>query len=149
MNKEKDLLWKKDRIAKINKYLETEKRQDFIDDDYINSMINKKSVVDKVKIAEIIAKSKTIKGLAPEEAAYLINIEDKDVWEDLYEAARYVKNEVYGNRIVLFAPMYLSNECVNDCVYCGFRKSNEAINHKVLSYEEIKEEVKALSLIHI
>ncbi|MEI7542543.1 MAG: [FeFe] hydrogenase H-cluster radical SAM maturase HydG [bacterium] len=147
MNKEKDLLWKKDRIAKINKYLETEKRQDFIDDDYINSMINKKSVVDKVKIAEIIAKSKTIKGLAPEEAAYLINIEDKNVWEDLYEAARYVKNEVYGNRIVLFAPMYLSNECVNDCVYCGFRESNEAINHKVLSYEEIKEEVKAFTSV--
>jgi 2-iminoacetate synthase len=147
MNTLKELTWKQERIAKINKYLETENRKDFIDDTYITSLINKRSTVDKPRIAELIARSKTIKGLSPEDAAYLINIDDKDVWEGLYEAARYVKNEVYGNRIVLFAPMYLSNECVNDCVYCGFRESNDAMKDKVMSYDEIKEEVKAFTSV--
>lgn len=147
MDKKSALDWKNDRIKKINEYLEKETRQDFIDDAYIESLIAKTSVVDMSRVKELMAKAKTLKGLTPEESAYLINIEDKEVWNLIYETARYIKNEVYGNRIVLFAPMYLSNECVNNCVYCGFRESNEAINLQVLSFDEIKEETKAFTSV--
>jgi 2-iminoacetate synthase len=137
--------WKLDRIEKIHKWLETNKRKDFIDDAYIESLIARPSVPDGQKIDGLIDKAKARKGLTPEEAAYLMNIEDKEIWEKLYETARYVKNEVYGNRIVLFAPMYLSNECVNDCLYCGFRESNSAQALQRLSYEDITRETKAFT----
>lgn len=141
------MTWKTDRIQKINDWLLENKRKDFIDDAYIESLIAKPSVVDAVRIDSLIEKAKAKKGLTPEEAAYLINIDDRAVWEKLYETARYVKNEVYGNRIVLFAPMYLSNECVNDCLYCGFRESNEAQVLQRLSFDEIKAETKAFTKV--
>ncbi|MEI7641265.1 MAG: [FeFe] hydrogenase H-cluster radical SAM maturase HydG [bacterium] len=139
--------WKAERIEKIEKYLKTETRMDFIDDAYIETLIEKPSVPDIKYIETLIEKSKKIMGLTPEETAYLLNIEDPAIWEKLFEAARIVKNEVYGNRIVLFAPMYLSSACVNNCVYCGFRDSNEGMNRKVLTETEITAETKAMTKV--
>lgn len=139
--------WRQDRINRIYKLLENDKRPDFIDDAYIEDLISKPSVFDRVKFNELIEKTKKLKGLTPEECAWILNIEDKEAWDVIYETSAFVKNEVYGNRIVLFAPMYLSNECVNNCVYCGFRESNEAKKISRLSYEQITEETKALASV--
>ncbi len=87
--------WREDRIAKIKKYLETEKRKDFIDDAKIENLIAQKSVLDRKRVADLIEKAKALKGLTPEETAYLMNIQDNDVWEELFSTARYVKNQVY------------------------------------------------------
>ena len=137
--------WRKDRLEKINTYLASEKRQDFIDDAYIESVIAKPSVYDRAVIDEIIEKATALKGLSPEEAAYLLNLKEPGVWENLGKAAMAVKQKVYGNRIVLFAPLYLSSRCVNNCVYCGFRETNEAITRKRLEKNEIEAEIKAMT----
>jgi len=141
------LSWKQDRIQRINKLLENDTRPDFIDDAYIESLIEKPSVYDEVRFNELIEKSKKLKGLTPEECAWMLNLDEKEAWQKIYETSAIVKNEVYGNRIVLFAPMYLSNECVNNCVYCGFRESNEAKTLSRLSYEQITEETKAFTSV--
>ncbi|HDT15327.1 MAG TPA: [FeFe] hydrogenase H-cluster radical SAM maturase HydG, partial [Firmicutes bacterium] len=83
--------------------------------------------------------------LTPEETAYLVNIKDSGVWEEIFKAAMKVKQEVYGNRIVLFAPLYLSSKCVNNCAYCGFRGANDKVSRNCLSMDEIRAEIAALT----
>jgi len=84
------------------------------------------------------------KPLSVEETATLLAVEDKGLVEEIYEAARELKRKVYGNRIVLFAPLYVGNYCMNNCSYCGFRKSLRNAVRKTLSDEELVREVEAL-----
>lgn len=96
------------------------------------------------EVTEILNKAKSLKGLNLQEAAVLLNITDKKLLQDLFDAAKYVKEAIYGNRIVLFAPLYISNICTNECVYCAFRKSNAALKRHASTREEIRQEVTAL-----
>ncbi len=96
------------------------------------------------RVREIIAKSLAKNRLDPEEMAVLINAEDPALVEEIFEGARELKKRVYGNRIVLFAPLYIGNECVNDCQYCGFRSSNPDVLRKTLTLQELDGEVEAL-----
>lgn len=97
------------------------------------------------KVAEaIIKKGEELKGLSPEEAATLLNCDDEDVLTLLFKSAKKVKEAIYGNRLVLFAPLYLSSSCVNNCLYCGFRAGNHSIDKKVLTEEEIMHEAESL-----
>lgn len=97
------------------------------------------------KVAEaIIKKGEELKGLSPEEAAILLNCDDEDVLTLLFKSAKKVKEAIYGNRLVLFAPLYLSSSCVNNCLYCGFRAGNHSIEKKVLTDEEIMHEAESL-----
>ncbi len=84
------------------------------------------------------------RGLSHREASVLLACEDEGVLERMYELSREIKNAFYGNRIVMFAPLYLSNYCVNGCVYCPYHKGNDGIVRKKLTQEEIKAEVVAL-----
>lgn len=95
-------------------------------------------------ITEILEKAKLRKGLSHREAAVLLMCEDKDKNEEIFELANQIKKDYYGNRIVLFAPLYLSNYCVNGCVYCPYHHQNKHIPRKKLTQEEIKREVIAL-----
>lgn len=99
---------------------------------------------DKGKIREIIQKSLEKNRLTLQETATLLNASSPDVIEEIKQGARTLKNKVYGNRIVLFAPLYIGNKCSNNCVYCGFRASNKEALRKTLSDEEIVREVQAL-----
>lgn len=137
--------WRSERISKIEEYIKNETRRDFIDDAYIEKIISEPSVYDKARFDSIIAKTLELKGLTPEETAYLINLKEKEAWKVIFKSAMQVKQEVYGNRIVLFAPVYLSSKCVNNCAYCGFRDANEKVARKRLSMEEISDEIKALT----
>lgn len=92
----------------------------------------------------IIEKARDLKGLSHREAAILLFSESKEIKEEIRKLAREIKEEFYGNRIVLFAPLYLSNYCVNNCVYCPYHQKNKDINRLKLSQEEIEEEVIAL-----
>ncbi|MFH5960599.1 [FeFe] hydrogenase H-cluster radical SAM maturase HydG [Clostridium perfringens] len=119
---------------------------DFIKDDEINSLIakGKELVSDKELVKEIIEKSKSAEGLTPEETAVLLNLEDKELIEEMFKAARQVKEKLYGKRLVVFAPLYVSNYCVNNCTYCGYKHCNDELKRKKLNKEQLIEEVKVL-----
>ncbi|MDU7439271.1 MAG: [FeFe] hydrogenase H-cluster radical SAM maturase HydG, partial [Clostridium sp.] len=98
----------------------------------------------KELINKVIEKAKNCKGLSHREAALLLECELEEENEKIYKLAREIKQKFYGNRIVMFAPLYLSNYCVNGCVYCPYHHKNKHIRRKKLTQEEIKNEVIAL-----
>lgn len=118
--------------------------KDFIDDNEIWDRITAGKNPDPGRIRDIIRKSLAIETLDPDETAALLNVEDKELWEEMFEAAGEVKRRVYDNRIVTFAPLYFGNLCVNNCLYCAFRKDNSAEVRKRLSLDQIREEVKGM-----
>jgi 2-iminoacetate synthase len=120
----------------------SENAVDFIDDDRLLGLLDKPS--DPKHVSDVIDKAMTKTALTVEETAVLINADDKDSTERIFETARELKRQVYGNRIVLFAPLYIGNECVNDCTYCGFRRSNPEAVRRTLDVEEIRKQVTAL-----
>lgn len=95
-------------------------------------------------IDEILEKAKLRKGLNHREASVLLACEDKEKTEEIYNLAEQIKKDFYGNRIVMFAPLYLSNYCVNGCLYCPYHLKNKHIARKKLTQEEVKKEVVAL-----
>ncbi|MDP8216098.1 MAG: [FeFe] hydrogenase H-cluster radical SAM maturase HydG [Candidatus Kaelpia imicola] len=137
--------WIDNRIKRdeVTKFLKNNK--DFIDDELIEKKIVKNKNADKKLIKDIIAKSLEVKTLSLDETAYLLNVEDEDTWAMMEDAALKVKKRVYDNRIVTFAPLYMSNLCVNDCLYCGFRKSNNSARRRVLTKEEVIKETEVLA----
>jgi 2-iminoacetate synthase len=126
----------------IDKYLIN--GEDFIDQDLINKKLQENTEATKAEVEAIIEKSMNIERLSPAETALLLNVEDQELLEMMYEAALKVKRKVYDNRIVSFAPLYCSNLCVNNCLYCGFRKDNNEEKRRVLKMDEIKAETEAL-----
>ena len=99
---------------------------------------------DRALIEEILQKAELGKGISHREAAVLIEVEDKEIEERIFAIARRLKEQIYGNRIVMFAPLYLSNHCVNGCVYCPYHAKNKTIPRRKLTQEEIRREVIAL-----
>lgn len=99
---------------------------------------------DRGLIEQLIEKASQCKGLTHREASILLSCEQSDLIERILQAAETVKRRIYGNRIVMFAPLYLSNYCVNSCLYCPYHLKNKNIHRKKLSQEEIRQEVVAL-----
>lgn len=96
-------------------------------------------------IRELLKKAADRKGLSSAEAAILLVHGDKEPWlSQILDTARQVKEAIYGRRIVFFAPLYISNQCVNNCLYCAYRRENTSITRKALTAEEIAEEVRIL-----
>ena len=107
--------------------------------EYAQKNKNNIEIVDK-----ILEKARLKKGLTHREAAVLLDCDIPEKVEEIYALAREIKQDYYGNRIVLFAPLYLSNYCVNGCVYCPYHLKNKHIPRKKLTQEEIRQEVEAL-----
>ena len=95
-------------------------------------------------IESLIDKAALCQGLSHREAALLLECDEPGLVERIFHLAREIKQKFYGNRIVMFAPLYLSNYCVNGCVYCPYHAKNRTIPRKKLSQEEIRREVVAL-----
>ncbi len=95
-------------------------------------------------IESLLEKARACKGLSHREAAVLLECDLPDIVEQMYALAREIKQKIYGNRIVMFAPLYLSNHCVNGCLYCPYHHSNKHITRKKLTQAEIEQEVIAL-----
>ena len=111
-----------------------------IDEDRIFSVLQESRSRDAEYVRKVIAKSLELKGLAEEEVAALIQVSDSDLLGELFAAARKVKEQIYGSRVVMFAPLYISNLCANECLYCAFRARNKAIKRRALTQDEIREE---------
>lgn len=116
---------------------------DFIDDDYLLNLLEQEEP-DSGQVRDLIAKSLGKQALSIEETAILLRAEKPELVEEIFEAARELKRQVYGNRIVLFAPLYIGNDCVNDCYYCAFKQSNTQVIRRTLEAEEIRKQVEAL-----
>ena len=116
----------------------------FIDEQLIHDLLAsaKEAPVDLAR--QIISKGKDAKGLTPFETAVLLQTEDEAVLHSLYQAAHEVKERIYGKRLVFFAPLYLSNYCLNNCVYCGYHRDNKEMARRRLEMEHIVKEVIAL-----
>ena len=115
-----------------------------IHDQELQKSLEKGKSYTDADVARILAKAKELKGISLEEAAVLLNLTDRKLLDQLFDTAKYVKEAIYGNRIVLFAPLYISNICTNECVYCAFRKSNTALKRHASTRDEIHQEVTAL-----
>ncbi len=115
---------------------------DYINDQYIRDLLEQTPELARVR--DVIAKSLAKEPLTVEETAWLIQAKDPEVVESVFAAARQLKRDVYGNRIVLFAPLYIGNECINDCEYCGFRSSNREAIRRTLDRDELQRQVAAL-----
>ncbi|PIU18732.1 MAG: [FeFe] hydrogenase H-cluster radical SAM maturase HydG [Elusimicrobia bacterium CG08_land_8_20_14_0_20_44_26] len=136
--------WMKSVIREEENTAFTENGKDFINDLKIESLILNNKNPEKRKIRDIIQKSLSIKRLNPDETAALLNVEEPELLEEMFSAGGEVKKRVYDNRIVTFAPLYLSNFCVNNCLYCAFRKDNSEEKRRRLTLKEVEEETKAL-----
>lgn len=113
---------------------------DFIDDDYLGQLLNGPTP-QREQVRDIIAKSLAKEPLSVEETSALVRTEDPELIDDILHAARRLKETVYGNRIVLFAPLYVGNNCLNDCAYCGFQRRNQFSVRRTLTAEELREQV--------
>lgn len=110
-----------------------------IDENGIKEVLNSGGNVDN-----ILKKALDLKGLTIEEAGVLLNIDSESDLQKLFEIACTIKDRIYGKRLVLFAPLYTSNYCNNNCLYCGFRKDNKAMKRRKLSIQEIQEETRII-----
>ena len=115
-----------------------------IDHERIQTLLEKSSVADAVQIHEILEKSKALAGLSLAETAALLSIDSNELMEALFHTAAAVKDEIYGKRLVLFAPLYISNFCSNSCLYCAFNSANSGLKRRALNQDEIRREVENL-----
>ena len=133
-------------MSNIEYNIKSERAEEFIHDGEIRATLEyaQKHRNDRALIEEILRKAEEGKGISHREAAVLIEVEDKEVEKRIYDIARRLKQRIYGNRIVMFAPLYLSNYCINGCTYCPYHAKNRTIPRRKLTQEEIRREVIAL-----
>ncbi len=122
------------------------KAEEFISHEEITDTLEyaEKNCTDRKLLEEILKKAELRKGLSHREALVLLDCQIPDINDKIYKLAEQIKKDFYGNRIVMFAPLYLSNYCVNGCVYCPYHAKNGHIPRKKLTQEEIVREVTAL-----
>jgi len=115
----------------------------FINHEYIENLLEESKNASREDIQKVLEKAKKHKGLSHKDIAVLLQAEEKDQLDEIFKIAGDIKKSIYGNRLVVFAPLYVSNYCVNNCAYCGYKKCNE-FNRRKLTREEIQQEVKIL-----
>ncbi len=116
----------------------------FIDEATVDQALRASGEKDPAHIREILSKARELGGLEMNEVAALTSISDPELLAELFAAAREVKEAIYGARLVLFAPLYVSNLCRNDCLYCAFRLRNKELKRRALTQAEIRHEVELL-----
>ena len=119
---------------------------EFINENNINHLLNDQQLLNENYQSDLIKKGSEAKGLNLKEAAALLNINSPEILDELFHTAKTVKEKIYGNRLVMFAPLYVTNLCVNNCLYCAFRKENKDVKRKTLTLTEIEEEARQLVL---
>lgn len=120
---------------------------DFINEAQIHSILEETKNTCTSELEAIIEKATKAEGLTPTDAAKLLNSNDSQITDKIFKAANKIKEAIYGKRIVIFAPLYVSNYCVNSCKYCGYGCYNHAMHRKTLNKEELIEEVRQLEAL--
>jgi len=111
----------------------TQQRSTCLDEEEIERTLAASCQKDPRRVFDILAKARELKGLDPAEVAVLMGVGDPELVGEVFRTARQVKEQIYGSRLVLFAPLYISNLCSNDCVYCAFRDRNRALTRRALT----------------
>lgn len=99
---------------------------------------------DRAYVLSLLEKARGCAGLTHREAAVLLHVEDQDLWQEIFASSKVIKEKIYGKRIVIFAPLYISNYCVNNCEYCGYKYTNKSFTRRRLTTEELVKEVEVL-----
>lgn len=115
-----------------------------VDDRGMAALLETSPKADASRVREALARARELKGLDDEDVLALLSAEDPELVQECFATARRVKDEIYGNRIVYFAPLYISNLCSNDCPYCAFRAANRDLPRRALSQEEVRRETETL-----
>lgn len=115
-----------------------------IDEPKITQLLNAGRRHEAARVREVLAKAREARGLMPSDVSVLLEVSDPGLLNELFSTARAVKEHIYGKRLVLFAPLYVSNLCANECLYCAFRARNREVKRRALSMEEIRRETLAL-----
>ena len=123
--------------------MQHEKFKNFIDREKLYSLVEG-DIPTEEQLDKVLQKARKLKGLSLEDVALLLRVKDSGHIHKIMDVAKYAKEEIYGKRLVLFAPVYTGNVCVNNCLYCAFRKDNKSLKRKVLNMEELAEETKSL-----
>lgn len=119
-------------------------KADWLNEQAIWSCLERKDAVEPARVRAILEKAKALAGLTFEDVAELIAVTDPELREEMFATARAVKEEIYGSRLVMFAPLYITNRCVNECEYCAFRAANKEVTRRTLTQQEIAAEIKVL-----
>ena len=140
--------WAETRLHAVREWEKQNPYPNFIFPDNIRQTLADTASPSPEEIRDIIqkARNQATSGqlLDAVDVAKLCNCQDPELWEAIFETANWIKRTVYGNRVVLFAPLYIASHCVNNCAYCGFRKSNTAVQSTALNREELERETLAL-----
>ncbi len=118
--------------------------ENFIHESGIAEILEANKRADAVRVREVLAKAREMKGLGTDEVAVLTSISDPGLLQELFETANHLKETIYGKRLVIFAPLYISNLCSNECLYCAFRATNRSIVRRSLTQDEIAHEIENL-----
>ncbi len=116
----------------------------YINEQVIFDCLRERARPEPARIRAILDKAKAMQGLSFNETTALVAVDDPELMSELFAAARSIKQEIYGSRLVLFAPLYISNLCANECTYCAYRASNRELHRRVLSQEEIAAETRVI-----
>jgi 2-iminoacetate synthase len=122
----------------------TSAQNTYINDQEIGNILEKYANPDPSLVKDVLTKAREMKGLSLEDVAVLNGIKDQQQLQELFDTANHIKDTIYGKRLVVFAPLYITNLCANECTYCAFRAKNKAIVRRALNQEEIKRETQAL-----
>jgi 2-iminoacetate synthase len=124
--------------------VDTQEHADFINPEEIEALLKDRQAPAPARVRELLVKAREMKGLTMDEVACLSFVESPELLAKIFSTAKQIKEEIYGSRLVLFAPLYISNRCSNVCTYCAFRSTNAAVKRRTLSQEEIAEETRIL-----
>jgi len=122
----------------------THERADFINEEKIEGILAQRKRPAPAQVRELLAKTREMHGLTMDEVARLSFVEAPELLEEIFSTAKQIKEDIYGTRLVLFAPLYISNRCMNECTYCAFRATNSTLKRRTLTQEEIAEETRIL-----
>jgi 2-iminoacetate synthase len=122
----------------------TQERADFINEQKIEGILSAQMRPESARVKELLAKAREMRGLSIDEVACLSLVDQPEMLAEICSTAKQIKEEIYGSRLVLFAPLYISNRCSNECTYCAFRASNTGLTRRTLTQEEIAEETRIL-----
>lgn len=122
----------------------THERADFINEQEVEGLLEQHQRPEPARVRELLAKAREMHGLSMGEVACLSFVESPELLQEIFTTAKQIKEEIYGSRLVLFAPLYISNRCANECTYCAFRATNATLKRRTLTQEEIAEETRIL-----